>query len=716
MKRIHFFTAISFLFSSVGFSQSYPPTKTGNEVDVFHGVSYPDPLRWIEDMKNPEVELWFKNQAEYTNQVFSKVNGIEALAKEWGDLSLIQQEKYKDIYFRGGIYFYKKTLPNESVGKIYMRKGKDGNEELLFDPATFITGKMLSVTAIKPSFDGKYLGIGYAEMGAEIGSLIIVDVEKIKVLPQKFEPNYNGISEWMPDNSGFLWPKLATSDMTSPELFMNLKTMFQSIDLTKPSEDFFSKAKNPELPIDASDFPVAFATDDMPNYVFGGLFSVQNELRTFYALNDSKTKKSLTWKVLSEVKDGLVGTIEFHQGKVFAVSTKEASNLKLISTSLENLDWDNAEIIMPERKETLQEFVKCNDYLVVVYSDGINCSLHKYSLITKKVEKIETPLSGTYTLSVVDRKKNEIMVKITSWNKAPTACDLDLDKNTFKQSMFSKPSNYPKAFDELVVEEVEVKGHDGVMIPLSLIYKKDIKKDGQNVCVMEAYGAYGMSSKPSFDFMYNTLATKGVIIAIPHVRGGGEKGYEWYMGGYKSTKPNTWKDFISCGEWLVQNGYTSPAKLGGMGTSAGGILITRAITERPNLFAAAVCNVGISNALRMEFTPNGANNTKEFGTINNAVECKALYEMDGVAHIKKGEKYPAVLCVAGWNDPRVIPWQPAKFAAMMQLNTATSKLALLKVNFDNGHFTEDKNVTHLDFAHQFGFVLWQCGHPDFQVK
>ena len=717
MKPIVYIVTFTTLFMSIKSSaQSYPSTKTGTEVDVFHGVSYPDPLRWIEDIKNPEVEQWFKNQAEYTNQVFSKLNGIQALAKEWNELSLIQQEKYTDIYFRGGIFFYKKTLPNESVGKIYMKKSINATEELLFDPLTFIEGKTLSVTGIKPSFDGKFLGIGYSEMGAEIGSLIIVDVAMKKVLPQNFEPNYQGITDWMPDNSGFLWPKLATSDMTSPELFMNLKTMFQSIDLTKPSEDFFSKAKNPELPIDAADFPVAFTTEDMPNYVFGGLFSVQSELRMFYAPIINKNTKNLEWKVLSEVKDSLIGTLEFHKGKVYGISSKGASNLKLIATTIENPNWNKAEVIVSERKEKLEEFVKCKDYLVMVYSDGINCSLYKYRFENKAFEKIETPLSGTFKLSVLDKKTNVVTVRIMSWNKSAISFDVNLDKNSFTTSQFSKPSNYPKVFEELVVEEVEVKGHDGVMIPLSLIYKKGIKKDGQNVCIMESYGAYGMSSKPYFDVMYNTLATKNVIIAIPHVRGGGEKGYDWYMGGYKTTKPNTWKDFISCAEWLVQNRYTSPSKLGGMGTSAGGILITRAITERPDLFTAAVCNVGISNALRMEFTPNGANNTKEFGTINDAVECKALYEMDGVAHIKKGEKYPAVLCVAGWNDPRVISWQPAKFAAMMQLNTATIKPALMKVNFDNGHFTEDKNVTHLDFAHQFGFVLWQCGHPDFQVK
>lgn len=716
MKLVHFISALTFSASLVGFSQSYPPTKTGNEVDVFHGVSYPDPLRWIEDMKNPEVEQWFKNQAEYTNQVLSKVHGIQALAKEWGDLSLIQQEKYTDIYYRGGIYFYKKTLPNETIGKIYMRKGKSVSEELLFDPITFIEGKILSVTTIKPSFDGKFLGIAYAENGAEIGSLIIVDVVKKKVLPQKYEPNGNGISEWMPDNSGFLWIKFSTLDTSSPELFLNVKTMFQSTDFNKPSEDFFSKEKNSELPIDDADLPVAFTFKDLPNYVFSGLFTVQNELRTFYVKNEPHSKNKLNWKVLSEVKDGLIGNFEFYQGNIFAISTKNAPKLKLITTSLENPNWDKAEIIVPERSEKLESFIKCRDYLVLVYTDGINCSLYKYALNNKKLEKIETPLSGTFVLNVLDNKTNVVTLRINSWNRAPISYDLDLDKTVFTRSEFSKPTNYPKVFDDLIVEEVDVKGHDGVMIPLSLIYKKGIKKDGQNVCIMEAYGAYGMSSKPYFDVMYNTLATKGVIIAIPHVRGGGEKGYDWYMGGYKSTKPNTWKDFISCGEWLVQNGYTSPSKLGGMGTSAGGILITRAITERPDLFAAAVCNVGVANALRLEFTPNGSGNVPEYGSVNNPEECKGLYEMDGVAHIKKGEKYPAVLCVAGWNDPRVIPWQPAKFAAMMQLNSATTKPALLKVNYDNGHFTENKNVTYLDFAHQFGFVLWQCGHPDFQLN
>jgi prolyl oligopeptidase len=212
------------------------------------------------------------------------------------------------------------------------------------------------------------------------------------------------------------------------------------------------------------------------------------------------------------------------------------------------------------------------------------------------------------------------------------------------------------------------------------------------------------------------LLNKGVVIGRAHVRGGGEKGNDWYQAGYKTTKPNTWKDFIACAEYMVQNKYTSPQKLFGMGTSAGGILIGRAITERPDLFAAAICNVGCANALRMENSPNGPVNTKEFGTVKDSTECRALAEMDAFQHVKEGTPYPAVICVGGMNDPRVAAWQPGKFAAALQNASTSGKPVIMQVNYDNGHFTEDKSVTFRNFAGMFSFCLWQTGHPDFQPK
>jgi prolyl oligopeptidase len=282
--------------------------------------------------------------------------------------------------------------------------------------------------------------------------------------------------------------------------------------------------------------------------------------------------------------------------------------------------------------------------------------------------------------------------------------------------VFNKAPVLPDIYKNLEVKEVEVKGHDGVMIPLSIVYKKGTKLDGNNVCLMDSYGAYGFSMVPYFSYRENALAVKGIVVAYPHVRGGSEKGETWYRAGYKTTKPNTWKDFNSCAEYLIAQGYTSPARLAGTGTSAGGILISRAITERPDLYAAAICNVGCANAMRLEFSANGPVNIPEFGTVKDSVECKALYEMDGMQHVVYGTKYPAVICVTGWNDPRVVPWEPGKFAAALQNASASGKPVILKVNYDDGHFTEDKNVTFANFADQFAFVLWQCGHPDFQLK
>jgi prolyl oligopeptidase len=166
---------------------------------------------------------------------------------------------------------------------------------------------------------------------------------------------------------------------------------------------------------------------------------------------------------------------------------------------------------------------------------------------------------------------------------------------------------------------------------------------------------------------------------------------------------------------MITKGYTSSQKLAGTGTSAGGVLISRAITERPDLFAAAICNVGAANAMRLEFTGN-TGNIYEFGTVKNSIECKALYEMDGMQHVVKGMKYPAIICVGGWNDSRVPTWQPGKFAAALQNASASGKPVLMKVNYNSGHSTEDRNVGYINSANQLAFVLWQCGHPDFQPK
>ena len=227
--------------------------------------------------------------------------------------------------------------------------------------------------------------------------------------------------------------------------------------------------------------------------------------------------------------------------------------------------------MIPEADDSIKYIVKTRHYLLVVYSNGIVGRVVKYDLSNGKTTEVKLPASRTVGVSCPDWKTDRCLVYLTSWTLPVTIYDFDAQKDTFAKSIFNTDVTNP-GFENLVSEEVEVPGHDGAMIPLSIIHKKGISMDGSNSCILIGYGAYGNSLTPSFNIR-NSVALRGVVLAIAHVRGGGEKGEEWYRAGYKTTKPNTWKDYISCAEYLVKKGYTSPQKLGGAGTSAGGVLI-----------------------------------------------------------------------------------------------------------------------------------------------
>jgi prolyl oligopeptidase len=479
--------------------------------------------------------------------------------------------------------------------------------------------------------------------------------------------------------------------------------------------DVFSNESYPDLGIDAKEMPTASIDESFPSYVIGKLDTVQSEMRLFYAPASQMTANGkLTWSVLAKPSDNLVRGIVFHEDSVYAVTHEGAPRYKVVRTLVDHPDWKTAETVVPEARDAIQSLAHSRNFLFIVYSDGISGRLVKFGLDTGRASEVKLPASGTIDISCPDFRTNQCIFFATSWTQPLTIYDYDADKDTFAKSIFNTPVVYP-GFENLVADEVEAPGHDGIMIPVSIIHRKDLKLDGSAPAILGGYGAYGISATPGFTVLHS-IALHGVVIAYAHVRGGGEKGEAWYKAGYKTTKPNTWKDFISAAEYLIRKGYTRADRLSGTGTSAGGILISRAITERPDLFAAAVCNVGVANAMRIEFSPNGPINTPEFGTVKEETEAKALYEMDGVQHVQPGVKYPAVLGVAGWNDPRVVPWQPGKLVAAMQAASTSGRPVLLKINYDNGHFTEEKIVTFRNFAGQYAFMLWQAGHKDFQPR
>jgi prolyl oligopeptidase len=517
----------------------------------------------------------------------------------------------------------------------------------------------------------------------------------------------------LPDNVSFTYSGSNITDVKNPDIKLNRQARVHRIGTPVTTDlDILSNASTPELAIAPKEIPVVYFFESAPDRLLGLVRTVQPEQWILTAPLSELGKPRIGWKTVAQPTDDLVRDIVVHEGWLYSVTHVGAPHYRVVRSRLDAPDWKSAQTIVPEASDSILGLSQSKDFMLVEYSDGINGRVVQVHLPTGAAKEVKLPTRGSVDVNCPDWDSNICLIGVTGWIQPKILYALDADRGTVTKSPLSADTDYPE-FADLVTEEVEVPGHDGTMIPLSIIRRKDTPMDGSTPCILEGYGAYGISYTPAFD-LKRSMARHGVVVAFVHVRGGGEKGQAWYKAGYKATKPNTWKDFISAAEYLVAKGYTTPKRLTGRGTSAGGILITRAITERPDLFAAAVVNVGVANALRAEFSANGPVNTPEFGTVQDPAEALALAEMDGLQHVQPGVRYPAVLGVAGWNDPRVAPWLPAKFVAAVQQGSTSGRPSLLLVNYDNGHFTEEKNVTFRNFANQYAFALWQAGHKEFQ--
>ncbi len=689
-----------------------PATVKIPVTDIYFGKKVVDNYRWLENMNDPKVQAWFKAQHDYTNSLIDKIPGRDSLYLDFKRFDDLATATISDITRKSDRYFYKKTLPGEKVGKLYYRDGMNGKEILLYDPNASAKGKTFSINYFGPSEDGKKVAIGIAEGGAEVTTIHILNADTKTEYPETIFPSGFGVSGWSPDNKGFIYTALTTADNKSMNLLTNTRSMYHipGTDV-KNDKEIFSLKKYPGLGIVPEDLCFVAYTEDF-KYIIGILGGVNNDMNCFYASASSLLLPHIEWKRLLRKEDHVTNVIA-DGDNIYMLTYNGAARYKIIKGNLRDFSVGRATLVVPEDKNVITNISRTKDYLLITYSDGINSTAKQYDLATGKITSINLPFSCDAALQPYDIKSDDALFYLTSWKQPKIIYDYDAAKQTLKESVFDIKTKYPGVSD-IEVDEVEAPSYDGTMVPLSVVYNKNVKKDGSANCILDGYGAYGISTTPFFSPQLLAMLNRGVIIAFAHVRGGGEKGEAWYKAGYKTTKPNTWKDFIACAEYLVKNHYTTAEKLTGFGASAGGILIGRAITERPDLFGAAISEVSCSNALRFENTPNGLNNAREFGTVKDSTECMALYEMDAFQHVKNGTKYPAVICVGGMNDPRVIAWQPGKFAAALQNATISGKPVVFEVNYNNGHFTEDKDVTNKNLANMFAFALWQTGNPGFQ--
>jgi len=694
----------------------YPTIGKIMTTDTIHGRVIDDPYRNLENLNDSSVINWLQKQDRTFKHFIDKIPNRARLIEYYKKLDdQANDQSIKNIVFtKSGQYFYLKRSKGADFHQLYYKANAQEVEQLLYNPARY--KKDYVINYFKPSWDGTKVALSLRKKGDEFSELIVIDIDNRKQFPfiiQNALPSFINIF-WLPDDSGISCLHAPKRNNTEKD-FLDMEAKIYKLDGT--SNVIFSKSNNPNIPIQPEDLPVLVINDPNDKYVLGAIAGVSPYYDAYYIPKKEINAIKQNWMPLFK-KEDQIKKYDQSDNELIYLTSKNASNFKICKTSILHPDFDHPEILVHEKKE---EVIKSFSLISkgLVYTTTKNGVSSKLYIINNKGEESTISLpkpAGKLVLYTKGPDDDYLEIKIEGWLNQEQRYRYDFSSNKFYPSDIF-PTGKNQNNENIIVEELAIPSHDNQNVPLSLLYNSSIKKNKENSVLMIGYGAYGHTFSPVYSQKFMTWLNEGGIIAIAHVRGGGEKGNLWYKSGFKNTKPNSWKDLIACAEFLINENYTSPKKLAINGGSAGGITVGKAMTERPDLFGAVILQVGKLNSLRGEFGINGKNNTKEFGSITDPIEFNGLYKMDVYHSLKKGSKYPATLITTGLKDSRVAPWHSAKFAAKLQECNVSNQPILLKVDFNKGHGVIDSKTKRMN-AHidVLTFALWQTGHPDYQPK
>ena len=472
-----------------------------------------------------------------------------------------------------------------------------------------------------------------------------------------------------------------------------------------------AKGFDPVVVAQDIDAPAVFVQPGS-NVALGALQSgVQNEMTLFASPLVAAIKGRPAWTKICGPEDGVTGAALFGDD-VYLLTHKDAPRFRIVRSSAAKPGFAGAVEVFPHSHAVLKGLVAARDGL---YVQALDAGLGQVIRLAADGARtsLRLPYPGSVSGLSADPLADGCWFLLDSWVKPPVVCFGAGDGRVTVTDIAPAPTIDVGPYESV---ETWAKARDGAQIPLSIIYRKGVRRDGSAPLYLTAYGAYGIDIDPGFDPRLPAWLDLGGVYAVAHVRGGGELGEDWHLAGKGVTKPNTWRDCIDCALHLIASGWTRQERLGVEGASAGGIMVGRFLTERPDLLAAAIVRVGDTNSLRAEFMPSGPANVPEFGAIADAEGFKGLAEMDSLSHVKDGVRYPAALITTGVNDPRVAPWEAGKFAARLQAATASAKPVLLRVETDAGHGVgSTREQRDQETADIYAFILWQAGDPRFRV-
>lgn len=675
-------------------TNNYPEARKSDQTDDYHGVKVADPYRWLEDLDSAETRTWVEAEnklaVDFLESIPERTPIKDRLTRLWN------YEKYGIPFKEGNRYFYTRNSGLQNQAVLYTVTALDAQPQMVLDPNSLSTDGTVALSGMQVSPDGKLLAYSLSASGSDWQEWKVRDVATGKDLSDDLKwVKFSGAS-WTRDGKGFFYCRY--DEPKSDAL---------------KGTNYFQKVYYHKLGTPQSEDVLVYERPDQKDWLFNGTVTEDGNYliltvfqgtdvksRVYY--KDLKAKDSAVVKLLDDF-DAAYNFIGNEGPRFFFQTDLQAPRSKVIEVNLSKPARDNWKVIVPEGKETLQTTSFVNNKFVANYLKDAYTQVKVYDTAGKLVNEVAFPGIGSaegFGGHAIDK---ETFYSFTGFTTPTTIYRYDM--TTGKSTVFRQPKVdfNPGDFE---TKQVFFTSKDGTKVPMFITHKKGLKLDGNNPTYLYGYGGFGVSMSPVFSVGNLVWMERGGVYAQPNLRGGGEYGEEWHQQGMKLKKQNVFDDFIGAAQWLIDNKYTSTPKLAIGGASNGGLLVGAALTQRPDLFGAALPQVGVMDMLRFQKFTIGWAWVSDYGSSDNADEFKALYAYSPLHNIKPGTSYPPTLITTADHDDRVWPGHSFKFAAALQAAQAGSAPILIRIETKAGHGA-GKPTTKIieDIADRWAFLV-----------
>jgi prolyl oligopeptidase len=692
------FGLLSLPASAASRNSLYPTTRKVDQVDDYHGTKVSDPYRWLEDDNAPETKEWVEAQNKVTFAFLEDIPARgpikERLRKLWN------YERYGVPFREGGRYFFSKNdgLQNQSV--LYTMRSLDDTPRLLLDPNTMSADGTVALSGYYVTEDARYLAYTVSSAGSDWHEIKVRDVESGQDLPDLIKWVKSSGAAWTKDGKGFFYSRYDEPSGTNVLKGVN----------------YFHKLYYHHLGTSQSDDELVYHRPEQKEWGFSGSVTDDGRYLVIHVWQGTDTRNRFFYKdlegggpVVELLKDFDADyTFIENVGTRFYFRTDlNAPRGRIIAIDIarpHRTDWQE---IVPQAAERLQNASLVNDQLIASYLQDARDEIRLFDREGRAVRTVELPGLGTVNGFRGKRSDTETFYSFTSFTTPSTIYRYDLQSG--RSSVFRQPKvDFEPADYE--TRQVFYRSKDGTRVPMFITHKKGLELTGRNPTLLYGYGGFDISLTPAFSVATVVWMEMGGVYAVPNLRGGGEYGKEWHEAGIKLRKQNVFDDFIAAAEWLIANKYTSSSKLAISGGSNGGLLVGACLTQRPDLFKAALPAVGVLDMLRFNKFTRGWAWTSDYGSPEDATEFKALYAYSPYHNLKPGVKYPSTLITTGDHDDRVVPAHSFKFAARLQEVQEGRNPVLIRIETRAGHGAGKPTAKIIEeTADRYAFLMRELG-------